>query len=215
LSRGLHRQIFKSSSFPAPPPSYVQISKEHLSLHGLDPSQGSKLPDISFQLPPLQGSNISEHFYSIGARAAEPWLSLSKTYASAHIPPKPECWHVQSGWTKYYYSPDGSSYSEHVDAPCHDGKPEDMLTFDVETMPNHHPYPVMACAVSPTAWYAWVSPWLLGESPDPQHFIPLGNPSVPKILVGHNVSYDRASAFHMNTMCRIMPIASSTQCPSI
>jgi DNA polymerase gamma 1 len=191
LSRGLHRQIFKSASFPAPPTSYVQISKEHLSLHGLDPSQGSKLPDVSFQLPPLQGANISEHFHSIGAREAEPWLSLAKMYASGHIPPKPECWHIHSGWTKYYYSSDGSSYYEHVESPCHDGKLEDMLTFDVETMPKYHPYPVMACAASPSAWYAWISPWLLGESNDPHHFIPLGNPSVPKIIVGHNVSYDR------------------------
>jgi DNA polymerase gamma 1 len=66
-----------------------------------------------------------------------------------------------------------------------------MLTFDVETMPNHHPYPIIACAATPNAWYAWISPWLLGESDDPQQFIPLGNPSVPKIIVGHNVSYDR------------------------
>jgi DNA polymerase gamma 1 len=122
---------------------------------------------------------------------AEPWLSLAKTYISANIPPKPDCWHIQSGWTKYYYAPDGSSYSEHVEALCHDGKPETMLTFDVETMPNYHPYPIMACAASQNAWYAWISPWLLGESTDPQHFIPLGNPSVPKIVVGHNVSYDR------------------------
>ena len=66
-----------------------------------------------------------------------------------------------------------------------------MLTFDVETMPKYHPYPVMACAASQNAWYAWISPWLLEESNDPQHFVPLGNPSVPKIVVGHNVSYDR------------------------
>lgn len=191
LSRGLHRQIFKSSSFPAPPSSYVQISKEHLSLHGLDPSQGSKVPDVSFQLPPLHGANISEHFHSIGVRAAEPWLSLAKIYASAHIPPKPDCWHIQSGWTKYYYAADGSSYSEHVESPSHDGKLENMLTFDVETMPRYHPYPVIACAASRNAWYAWISPWLLGESNDPEHFILLGDPSVPKIIVGHNVSYDR------------------------
>ena len=121
-------------------------------------------------------------------------------YASSHIPPKPEFWHIQSGWTKYYYSPDGSSYSEHVEAPHHDGKPENMLTFDVETMPSYHPYPIMACAASPSAWYAWISPWLLGESNDPQHFIPLGNPSIPKIIVGHYVSCDRARVSHEYTV---------------
>src|SRR6266581_7199242 len=75
--------------------------------------------------------------------------------------------------------------------PYHNGKPEEMLTFDVETMPNYHPYPVMACAATPNAWYAWISPWLLGETDDPQHFIPFGDPSWPKVIVGHNVAYDR------------------------
>ncbi|KAF9524671.1 gamma DNA-directed DNA polymerase [Crepidotus variabilis] len=191
LSRGLHRQIFKSVKYPNPPQSFVQISKEHLRLHGLDPSQGSVLPDTTFQLPPLQGANISEHFHRIGTHASEPWLSFAKTFATTQIAPKPDCWHIQSGWTKYYYSPDGASYGEHVEFPFHDGKPEEMLTFDVETLPKLHPYPIMACAATPNAWYAWISPWLLGESADPQHLIPFGNAATPKLIVGHNVAYDR------------------------
>ncbi|KAF9560188.1 gamma DNA-directed DNA polymerase [Agrocybe pediades] len=160
-------------------------------MHDLDPSQSSVLPDIGFQLPHLQGSNISEHFHRIGVQTAEPWLSLAKSFASQELPPKPDHWHIQSGWTKYYYLEDGSSYGEHVNAPIHDGKPEQMLTFDVETMPKHHPYPIMACAASPNAWYAWISPWLLGETDDPEQLIPLGDPTVPRLVVGHNVSYDR------------------------
>ena len=160
-------------------------------MHGLDPTQGSVLPDISFQLPPLQGSNISEHFHRIGIHASEPWLTISKELASLHLPPKPDNWHIQSGWTKYYHVPHGLSYSEHVDVPTHDGRPENMLVFDVETMPNCHPYAVMACAASGNAWYAWISPWLLGESEDPQQLIPLGDPATPRVVVGHNVSYDR------------------------
>ena len=191
LSRGLHRQVFKSVSFPSPPQAYVQISKEHLRLHGLDPTQGSVLPDTTFQLPALQGSDISEHFHRIGVHAAEPWLGLAKTLSSAKIPPKPDNWDLQSGWTKYHYSADGSSYSEHVETPFHDSKPEEMLVFDVETLPNIHPYAIMACAASPNAWYAWISPWLLGETEDPEHFIPFGDPGTPKVIVGHNVSYDR------------------------
>ncbi|KAJ7180477.1 DNA polymerase family A-domain-containing protein [Mycena filopes] len=110
-------------------------------------------------------------------------------------PPFPDGteWNVhQTGWTKYYYMADGSSYSEAVDYPRKDdGSPEDLLTFDVETLPKYHPYAVMACAASPSAWYAWISPWLLNESEDPVQLIPLGEPSVPRIVVGHNVSYDR------------------------
>lgn len=58
-------------------------------------------------------------------------------------------------------------------------------------MPGYHPYAIMACAASKHAWYSWISPWLLEEAEDPQQLIPLGNPSTPRIVVGHNVSYDR------------------------
>ncbi|KAG8817509.1 DNA-directed DNA polymerase gamma mip1 [Serendipita sp. 400] len=70
-----------------------------------------------------------------------------------------------------------------------------MLVFDVETMPPYHQYAVMACAASPTAWYCWISPWLLGESEEAKHLISLGPPSAcgqQRIVVGHNVCYDRA-----------------------
>lgn len=67
-----------------------------------------------------------------------------------------------------------------------------MLTFDTEVMWKESPYAVMACAASDTAWYAWLSPWLMGESESDQHLIPLGNPETPRIIIGHNVGYDRA-----------------------
>ncbi|KAF5386610.1 hypothetical protein D9615_001930 [Tricholomella constricta] len=192
LSRQLHSQIFRNVSFPTPHSSFVNIAREHLEMHGLDPTQGSVLPDTGFTLPQLQGSNLLEHFHRIGSHAAEPWLGLAKAFASSELPPKPDDWELQSGWTKYYYHPDGSSYSEHVPYPMHNGKPEEMLTFDVETMPNYHPYAIMACAASPNGWYSWISPWLLRESSDPQHLIPLGESTSPKIVVGHNVSHDRS-----------------------
>lgn len=150
------------------------------------------LPNTSFNLPPLQGSDISEHFHRIGTHASQPWLNLAKTFASSQLPPKPDNWHIQAGWTKYYHLPDGSSYCEHVAIPSHNGKVEDMLCFDVETMPHFHPYPVLACAASPNAWYTWISPWLLGETEETQHLIPLGGHAADsQIVVGHNVSYDR------------------------
>ena len=191
LSRQLHAQIFKHAAFPPPEPAFVQIARDHLHMHGLDPKQGSVLPDTGFTLPPLQGAGIDEHFYRIGQRSAQPWLSLAKQLAQDALPPKPEHFDVQSGWTKYYYLPDESSYSEHVAYPEHDGQPEQMLVFDVETMPPYHPYAVLACAASKHAWYCWISPWLLGETEEMQHLIPFGDPGVPRVVVGHNVSYDR------------------------
>ncbi|KAL4247568.1 DNA polymerase type-A family protein [Abortiporus biennis] len=193
LSRKLHEQIFRNVSFPPPDKTFVAIAKEHLNMHGLDPAQGSVLPDIGFTLPSLQGRTLDEHFYRIGAEVSQPWLNYAKELSTAQLPPKPEHWHIQTGWTKYHYESDGSGYSTAVDFPqLEDGTPEEMLVFDVETMPEYSPYAVMACAASKNAWYSWISPWLLGQSEDTQHLVPLGNSAVPKIVVGHNVSYDRA-----------------------
>lgn len=187
LSRELHAQIFKNVAFPKPDRPFVRLAREHLESHKLDIMQGSVLQDTNFALPPLQGRTIDEHFYNVGAKVAEPWLSLAKDLVELEAPPKPEYWHIQPGWTKYYHSPDGSGYSESVSSPD-----EEMLVFDVETMPGIHPYAVMACAMSRTNWYSWVSPWLLGYTEEPQHLISMGPPQAARIVVGHNVSYDRA-----------------------
>ncbi|THV00821.1 gamma DNA-directed DNA polymerase [Dendrothele bispora CBS 962.96] len=193
LSKSLHEQIFKNCLFPPPPKAYENISLEHLKAHGLDPSQSSTVPSTEFTLPPLQGNNLLEHFHRIGHSSSEPYLSLAKQLAEATIPPIPENWDLQPGWTKYYHAEDGSGYAEHVEYPEHDGKPEQLLVFDIETMPKYHHYPVIACAASPNAWYVWLSPWILEPvSNSPEHLIPLGSRDVPRVVVGHNVSYDRA-----------------------
>ncbi|KAG2357822.1 hypothetical protein BDR07DRAFT_1379855 [Suillus spraguei] len=153
LSRQLDSQIFSDVSFPAPSRAFVRIAQEHLEMHGLDPKQDSVLPDIDFTLPPLLDC------------------------ASNELPPRPDLWDIQSGWTKYYFHADGSSYSEHVEFPQHEGNAEEVLTFDVETMPAYHPCAIMACAASKNAWYTWTLPW---------------DTLSPRVIVGHNVCYDRA-----------------------
>ena len=69
--------------------------------------------------------------------------------------------------------------TEEVDAP-----EETMLSFDVETMWKETPFAVMATAASPDAWYAWISPWLLGETDNPRQLISLGDPMKPRICGG-------------------------------
>ena len=187
LSRYIHSQVFQNTAFPPPRRECIQIAKDHLKTHNLDPSQGSVLPNISFTLPPLQGRNLDEHFHRLGTAAAHPWLEIARDFSSTSVPPKPDYWNVQSGWTKYVYRDDGSSYHIPVDYPD-----DSALSFDVETLPHYHSYPIMACAVSKDAWYTWVSPWLLGESEDWEHLIPFGNPDRHRVVVGHNVSYDRS-----------------------
>lgn len=115
--------------------------------------------------------------------ATEPYLTLAKKFAVPNAPPRPRKWVRRSGWTKY--NADGTT--EAIDAPQ-----ESMLTFDTEVMWKETSFACMACAVSPTAWYAWISPWLLGESKSDRHLIPIGDSKVPRVIVGHNIGYDRA-----------------------
>ncbi|PYH93694.1 hypothetical protein BO71DRAFT_250559 [Aspergillus ellipticus CBS 707.79] len=182
LSDHVYSQIFPQKSNP-PDPALVALSKEHLSRHDLLGKSQDAAQPIAFDLPDLQGQTLDEHFFKLGMDSSEPYLTYAKRYTKVNSPEMPRKWVKRSGWTKY--NSDGSS--EPVDAPD-----EDMLTFDTEVMYKKHSFAVMACAVSPTAWYAWISPWLLGESENQVQLIPLGDPSKPRIVVGHNIGYDRA-----------------------
>lgn len=182
LSSHVHSQVFLRP--PAPPdPELVALSKDHLSRHDLLGKTQDGSEPIAFDLPRLQGNTLDEHFHKLGMDASAPYLDYAKKYATIHLPPAPRKWVKRSGWTKY--NADGTT--EPVQAPD-----ETMLTFDTEVMWKNSPFAVMACAASPTTWYAWLSPWLLGESENPQHLVPLGDPTKSRIIVGHNIGYDRA-----------------------
>ncbi|KAJ9618971.1 DNA-directed DNA polymerase gamma mip1 [Taxawa tesnikishii (nom. ined.)] len=182
ISSHVHSQLFTSTPTQAPP-ELIELSRDHLTRHDLLGKNTDSAPPVGFDLPALQGASLDEHFYKLGMDSAEPYLTYAKKYARANAPPKPRKWERRSGWTKY--NPDGST--EVVDTPD-----ETMLTFDTEVMWKETAFPAMACAVSDTTWYAWISPWLLGESESDRHLIPLGDPQKERIVVGHNIGYDRA-----------------------
>ena len=182
VSGHIHKQLFQGPSTQTPA-ELVALSKDHLARHDLLGKSNDTTDPVVFDLPALQGQSLDEHFYKLGMDAAEPFLTLCKQYVRASAPPRPRKWVARSGWTKY--NADGTS--EQVDAPQ-----ESMLTFDTEVMWKETSFPAMACALSPTAWYAWISPWLLEESTSDRHLIPLGNIEEPRIIVGHNIGYDRA-----------------------
>ena len=182
LSSHVHPQVF-SGRPTAPPGNLVDLSKHHLSQHELLGKSQGDVPPIAFDLPALHGSTLDEHFFKLGKDASDPYLKHAQEYAKAHLPQPPRRWIKRSGWTRY--TSDGNS--EAVEAPQ-----EEMLTFDTEVMWKESSFAVMACAAGPTAWYAWLSPWLMAESTTDQHLVPLGNPKQPRIVIGHNIGYDRA-----------------------
>ena len=185
LNRHLHRQIFKGPSLLRPDPRAIIISQDHLRKHGLDISKSSALPDIGFDLPPLQGATIDEHFYNLGIGVAEPWLSICFDFVDHNLPPKPHNLLLRSGWTRYVVNEN----PQPVDFPY---LSEKALVFDVETLPKYTENPILAVAASADAWYVWISPWIIGEVEDNDRLVPLGPPSTHRLVVGHNVSYDRA-----------------------
>ena len=182
LSSHVHPQIFAGPP-PTPSKALIDLSKDHLTRHELLGKNPENTPPIAFDLPTLHGQSLDEHFYKLGKDASEPYLGQAKEFARVNLPQSPRQWVRRSGWTKY--CSDGTS--EEVEAPQ-----EEMLTFDTEVMWKESSFAVMACAASPTAWYAWLSPWLLGESESDRHLVPLGNPTEARIVVGHNIGYDRA-----------------------
>lgn len=182
LSSHIFSQIFPIDVKP-PPPELIELSKDHLKRHDLLGKNTDNTPPIAFDLPKIQGTSLDEHFYKLGLNAAEPFLTLAKNFSQCCTPPKPKTWVHRSGWTKYY----SDGRSESIDAPN-----EEMLCFDTEVLWKKSPFAVMACAVSPNNWYAWLSPWLLGETENDKHLITLGDPKQDRVVVGHNVGYDRA-----------------------
>jgi DNA polymerase gamma 1 len=77
------------------------------------------------------------------------------------IPALPETWSTQPGWTKYKegHPPEPVPFPD-----------EDCLVFDIEECMRSGLGPTLATALSPDAWYAWVSQPLadvINGSPEP------------------------------------------------
>lgn len=196
LSEGLHKKVFPKTSPQAyltpSNPNLIKVSQEHLEHHGLLGKETHLSTPINIEnVPNLIGNNtLDEHFHKIGMKSCEPYLKIADSYfdANTKLPEKPLKWLFKPGW--YRYEP--GKEPEPVKYPL-----ENDLTFDVETLYKRSPYAVMATAASSKAWYGWVSPFLTNYSNDNtyddwEHLIPFNTLKKEKLVVGYNVSYDRA-----------------------
>ena len=173
-----------------PPRELVELAREHLKLHDLYGKTSETTPPIDFKLPELQGETLDEHFTKLGMEMSEPYLSLARKFSGKQLPPLPTKWSFASGWTKYSTDEKGMPISLGVGAPT-----EDAVVFDVEVLYKVAPYAIMACAASESSWYSWLSPWLVGDRDGGEykcHLVPFGDPQKPRVIIGHNVGYDRA-----------------------
>lgn len=137
---------------------------------------------------------------------AEPYFRYANEFAMAKLPQMPDEWVIQPGWTMY--QPDGTTVP--ISAPV-----DNVYVFDVEVCVKEGHYPTLAVAASDKRWYSWCSNRLcdttgvddarneelvrdagmLVESlAGTAQLIPLeaGEAGeVPRLVIGHNVAYDR------------------------
>lgn len=184
IPRSIHQQIFPGKPLPPPCERVVCLSKEHLSRHALAQASSDPIESPTFQLPPLQGETIDQHFANLGVDRSEPYLSTAKAFSLVSLPAVPTNWSRLPGWTIYHS--DGS-----FEAIEHPPENEQVLVFDVETLPARTQCGVMATAVSHSSWYSWLSPWLVGKTDQPDQLIHMPS-SLPRLLIGHHVGFDRA-----------------------
>ncbi|KER31053.1 hypothetical protein T265_02616 [Opisthorchis viverrini] len=187
LSRHLQACLFgcEISRYDLAPQSVLN----ELEKHGIDVnrSQPERLP-VSFSPPDLIGGDIEKHMQNISAQLVTPYRKLLDSF-SGTVPPMPESWSTQSGWTRY-----SGDQIESVRAPV-----DDIMVLDIEVLMEEGDLPTMAVVLTPNGWYSWVSPNLYSEKLSTNEtldsLIPLydsKDTSRPKCVIGHFVSFDRA-----------------------
>lgn len=218
LSKPIYEQMFlhsphgRSKVPPDPTPAVLERSIKHLKAQSLWGNECSTLAELNMRLPQMQGQNLDEHFRAIAKTQSQAYLDLAMKLVQAKLCPMPFKWSSETGWTRY---DPVTGCGERVAYPA-----DDALVLDVETCVIEGQKPILAVAVSPSAWYSWTSPRMASSQDFIEHMewgtnledlIPMeprsegvndhsskgvkdpsGSWERPKLVVGHHVSYDRA-----------------------
>lgn len=186
----------------------------------IKPEQTPRLPDVQLKLPPLKGTTIEEHFHTIAHEQCEPYRELIDSFIKQSVPKPPTSWQFKPGWTHYNPNTNRPSAVQWPD--------DNALVFDVEVCMAEGQAPTLACALGARGWYSWTSRKLCindAQPRPPQQYslddliqIDSAESRTPKIIVGHNVSYDRArirDQYHLHsTATRFLDTMSLHVCVS-
>nr|XP_002125927.3 DNA polymerase subunit gamma-1-like [Ciona intestinalis] len=199
LPEKLHKQIFKETRIKDENPKQIQQSIEHLDKFGLWGKEQESLPDYDVTLPKLYGNNVNEHFENVASEQSRPYREALNKLVKNELPNMPglDDWVDQPGWTRYTYF-NGKLMTEPVEYPA-----GDAVVFDCEVLVSASEAPIMAVAASTDAWFSWSSSCLKQEDPrmeaNLESMIPIEsavhvkeNCTECKLVIGHNVGYDRA-----------------------
>ena len=194
IPQKLHKKIFGEVSDYHLSAEKEKEAQDHLKKCNISPDFSTKnLPNVSYlnhledELQ-LEG-DVSKHFLKIGEEQVKPFVELIKESFKYGIPQVPKNWKFELGWTRYDRKTGQATSVEHPT--------EDFLVFDIENCVKEGPWPILATAVSPEAWYSWCSPYLIDIAKKPKNIKCLGKEDLikmgsPLLIIGHNVSYDRA-----------------------
>lgn len=135
-----------------------QLANNSLENFDLLGKKTSRLKPVDINdLPRLEGNNLEEHFIRIGKYLAEPYTEIINNFNRKRKGEKaitlPKSWIIKQGWHRYGLHGEGEPIA--VEYPK-----ENLLVFDVETLPKISPYPVMATCRSENFLYCWISPSL-------------------------------------------------------
>ena len=197
IASELREKIFgpvneQASAAISDPEKLLQV-KSHLSKHGLGSANNicQHQDEIRIKLPALEGPDVLHHFQQLAARFSAPFKSLCDSFCDQQSASPPLVWSDRPGWTKYL--PNGTG----VPISCPD---EQFLVLDVEVCVREGNQPVLATACSGSGcWFSYSHP-RLWQRDEPlaarfhslHHMIPIGSSQTPRLIVGHNVAYDRS-----------------------
>jgi DNA polymerase gamma 1 len=161
------------------------------------------LYDGPLPLPNLRGENLREHFENIALSQIGEYKQQGDDFSTCKLPeiPPKEALIFKPGWTRYTKDK-GKWKTESVPYPL-----EKAFTFDTETYVYGGAFPIIGTAISTKAAYIWLASELidpsLPESQWDQHdLIPIGE---NRLVVGHNISYDRVRAREGYSLNRTKP----------
>lgn len=124
---------------------FGQIDVEAFNLRSkTKSSQSDWFVKLLADFPSLEGNSLDDHFRSIANAQIQPYLAALKDFCQSQVPSKPSEWRRSPGWTRYGSDfPNGAS----VEFPN-----ESALVFDCEVSVKVGQNPIVAVALSPSAW---------------------------------------------------------------
>lgn len=155
-----------------------------------NPSSFDNLPE-DFNIPPIEGENIVDHFENISNKLMGPYKSLLKGFIDLQIPlPPPASVVVDcAGWVRYEWSEGDESWKVTRVKKIE----EDIAVFDTETFVKGSDFghPILATAVTSKAYYIWMHETFVDpiNTPYAPCMVPIGRRDM--VLIAHNVAFDR------------------------